>query len=203
MHSTDDLELKLVRQYAINEIAGGLMLGKRALLAEDPEIRAKLTYHSMDELRHGWLWTKYLNDKGVGPAPAKGGNDYFDFADTLTDETSFLAAVHVYELRVPFHLGCHMEFPLVSPDLREVVAGIRDDEKHHLSWIREVLLDRMRGDHEGVLGALKAAEKAEKETYERYVAHLKRYPGYLGAFGAFVESRLQQFPSPVSLFQEY
>ena len=196
----DTGELKLVRQYAINEIAGGLMLGKRALLAEDPDVRSKLTYHSMDELRHGWLWTKYLNDKGVGPARAKGGNDYFDLAGSLADETAFLAAVHVYELRVPFHLGSHMEFSQVNPDLREVIRGICDDEKHHLSWIREVLLRRMQTDREAVLRAIAGAEKAEKETYERYAAHLKRYDGYLGAFGAFIESRMPRFVSPTSLF---
>src|SRR5205823_8239870 len=57
----------------------------------------------------------------------------------LEDEVMFLAAVHIYELRVPFHLGAHMELPQINPELKEVMGKIRDDEKFHLSWVRKYL----------------------------------------------------------------
>src|ERR1700721_21941 len=123
----DPFEIKVVRQYAINEIAGGLALGKFALKSENPFVRSQLTYHAMDELRHGWLWTEFLDKKKIGVAGAKGGNDYFDFMTAQEDEIYFLAAVHIYESRIPFHLGTHMELPQIDPGLKEVMGGIRDD----------------------------------------------------------------------------
>ena len=61
----DPFEVKLVRQYAINEIAGGLMLGNFLLKSDDPFVRSQLTQHAMDEFRHGWLWTELLDKKGT------------------------------------------------------------------------------------------------------------------------------------------
>ena len=193
-------EIKLVRQYAINEIAGGLALGNFALKSEDPFVRSQLTYHAMDELRHGWLWTEFLDKKGVGVASAKGGNDYFDFMRAQENEIDFLAAVHIYELRVPFHLGTHMELPEIDPGLKEVMGSIRDDEKFHLSWIREFLVKKMEKDPQRVIDAVKKAEKVEKETYEKYIAHIKQYGDYLGKLASLIEKKLPEFPTPSTSF---
>ncbi len=196
----DPFEIKIVRQYAINEIAGGLALAQFALKSEDPYIRSRLTYHSMDELRHGWLWTDFLNKKKVGVAKAKGGNDYFDFMTAQEDEIYFLAAVHIYELRIPFHLGAHMDLPEISPDLKELVGKIRDDEKFHLSWVKDYLVKKMETDREKVIEAIKTCEKVEYETYTHFIAHIKKYPGYMQNFANLLEKRLPEFPTPSSYF---
>lgn len=189
-------EIKLVRQYAIDEISGGLLLGQFALKSETPFVRSKLTYHSMDELRHGWLWTKLLDKKGVGVAGAKGGNDYFDFIEAQKDEINFLAAVHIYELRVPFHLGTHMEISNIDPDLKEVMGQIRDDEKFHLSWIKDYLIKHMETDPKSVLDAVKRAEDIEEKTYMKYINHIKQYGDYFGELASLVEKNLPEFPLP-------
>jgi hypothetical protein len=193
-------EIKVVRQYAINEIAGGLALGRFALKSENPFIRSQLTYHSMDELRHGWLWTEFLDKKKIGVASAKGGNDYFDFMTAQEDEIDFLAAVHIYELRIPFHLGTHMELPQIDPELKEVMGKIRDDEKFHLSWIREYLTKKMETDRQKVIDAVKKCEQVEKETYTKYINHIKQYDGYLKDLALLIEKKIPEFPTPSSYF---
>lgn len=196
----DPFEIKLMRQYAINEIAGGLALGHFALKSDNPLIRSQLTYHAMDELRHGWLWTELLDKKKIGVAGAKGGNDYFDFMTAQEDEINFLAAVHIYELRVPFHLGTHMELPQINPELKEVMGKIRDDEKFHLSWIRKYLAEKMTTDPQKAIDAVKKCEEVEKETYTKYIAHIKQYGGYLADLASLVEKKMPGFPTPSSYF---
>lgn len=196
----DPFEIKLVRQYAINEMAGGLALGHFALKSDNPFIRSQLTYHAMDELRHCWLWTELLDKKKIGVAGAKGGNDYFDFMTAQEDEINFLAAVHIYELRVPFHLGTHMELPQINPELKEVMGKIRDDEKFHLSWIRKYLAEKMKTDPQKVIDAVKKCEEVEKETYTKYIAHIKQYGGYLADLALLVEKNMPEFPTPSSYF---
>src|SRR3989344_2697731 len=190
----DPFEIKLVRQYAINEIGGGLMLGNFLLKSEDPFVRSQLTQHAMDEFRHGWLWTELLDKKGVGGAAAKGGNDYFDFMAAPEDEINFLASVHIYELRVPFHLGTHLELPQIDPELKEVMSKIVADEKFHLGWIRDHLIKKMETDPQKVIDAVKKCEEVERETYSKYISHIKQYGGYLGDFAALIEKKIPEFP---------
>ncbi|MEK9177162.1 MAG: hypothetical protein AAB923_02600 [Patescibacteria group bacterium] len=196
----DPHEVKIVRQYAINEVAGGLLLGHHLLRSEDPYVRSQLTYHTLDELKHGWLWTQFLDKKGVGVAGAKGGNEYFDFIGRQEDDMRFLAAVHIYELRVPFHLTIHMELPEIDPELKEVMRGIRDDEKFHLGWIRKYLLEKIKTDPISVKGAVAEAEQIEQAVYMGYLAHMERYGGYAGALVALARGHLSEFASPSSAF---
>lgn len=196
----DPFEVKLVRQYAINEIVGGLALGRFALKSDNPFLRSRLTYHSMDELRHGWLWTEFLDKQKIGVAPAKGGNDYFDFMVAQEDEINFLAAVHIYELRVPFHLGAHMELPQINSDLRDLMGKIRDDEKFHLSWIREYLLEKMESGPQRIIDAVKKCEEVEKETYNKYIGHIKQYGGYLTDLALLIEKKIPDFSQPSAGF---
>lgn len=193
-------EIKLVRQYAINEIAGGLLIGKHSLASQDPFVRSKLTFQATDEFRHGSLWTEFLDKRGIDTALAKGGNDFFEYMGKQESDIDFLAAVHVYELRVPFQFGAHMDMTSVDPELKELIKFIYDDEKFHLVWIREYLLEKMKTDSTVVLEAIRRAEAVEREAYERYIAHIKTYGEYFGEFVAIVESRLKAFPLPSAGF---
>lgn len=197
----DPYEVKLIRQYAINEVAGGMLLGRFLLGSANPLVRSKLTYHAYDEFRHGWLWTEFLDKRGIGVEPAEGENLYFNFAGTLKDEIDFLAAVHIYELRVPFHLSLHMEVPQIDPELKVLMGEIRDDEKFHLGWIRKYLTEKLATDAEHVLAAVKAAEKAEEETYVGYIRHIKQYGGYFADLANIVEANLSTFPAPSATFE--
>jgi len=196
-------EIKLVRQYAINEIAGGLALGNFALKSENPYVRSQLTYHAMDEFRHGWLWTDFLNKQKVGVASAKGGNEYFDFTTAQEDEINFLAAVHIYELRIPFHLETHMQLPQINPELKVIMKGIADDEKFHLGWIRDYLIDKMKDNPQEVINAVKRSEQIENQTYLRYINHIKKYGGYIEDLATLVESKLGEFPTPSDYFTSF
>ena len=196
----DPLEAKLVRQYAINEIAGGLVLGHFLLQSEDPVIRSQLTYHAMDELKHGWLWTDLLNKKGIGVAGAKGDNAYFRFMAAQQEELAFLAAAHVYELRIPFHLGAHMRLPQIDPELKKVMGDILNDEQSHLGWIRDYLVKKMDTNAQQVIDAIKACETIEQETYTQYIGHIKQYGGYLGDLAALIEKKMPEFPAPSTYF---
>ncbi len=196
----DPHEIKLVRQYAINEIAGGVILANYALKSDNAYVRSKLTFHAMDELKHGWMWTEFLDKEGVGVAGAVGKNDYFDFAVSQEDEITFLAAIHVYELRIPFHFECHIEVPQMNAELRELTTKIKDEEKFHLKWIRVYLEEKMKTEPQRVLGAVKLCEVKEKETYEKYMEQLKQHGGYLADFATIVQSRLSTFPVPSESF---
>ena len=193
-------EIKLVRQYAMNEIAGGIMLAQFALKTDDSFVRAKLTYHAYDEFRHGWLWTEFLEKQGVGVQGAQGKNEYFEFMAAQDDVIDFLSAAHVYELRIPFHLGLHMQLSQISSELKKVMGPIKDDEKYHLGWVRAYLIKRIETDRNHVLDALRKAEAFEQDTYGRYVAHLKQYGEYFGAFASLLEQHLAEFPLPSNSF---
>lgn len=193
-------EIKLVRQYAINEISGGLILGDFALESENPYVRSNLTFHSMDELRHGWRWTKFLDEQGAGVAKAKRANEYFDFMSSQDDEIYFLASVHVYELRVPFHFNAHLEHPQINPDLKNLMTEIRDDEEYHLDWIRKYLIGVGQDEPQKVIEAVKKCEKREAETYRRYLDHMKQYDGYIRDLVDIVESKIESFNRPSESF---
>lgn len=193
-------EIKLVRQYAITEIAGGIILGQYALKSDNSFVRSSLTYHAFDEFKHGWLWTEFLGKKGVGVEGAKGRNDYFDFIAAQNDEVNFLAAVHIYELRVPFHFGSHMQISRINPELKEVMGKIRDDERHHLGWIRDYLTKKMETQRDHVLNAIKKSEALEYETYTRYLTHIKQYGDYFAELALIVEKNLLNLPPPSKYF---
>lgn len=195
-------EVKLLRQYAINEVAGGLLLGRHLLKSADPVVRSELTHHALDEFKHGWMWTEFLDKAGVGVAGAEGRNEYFEYIGTQEDDLEFLAAVHIYEIRVPFHLGVHMEHPGLSPGLKEVIGAIRDDEKFHLGWIRKYLLARMETEPERVRAAVAASEALEERTYRAYLERIKQYGEYCGEFVALIENALPSFDAPGKYFAE-
>ena len=193
-------EIKLIRQYAINEIAGGIILGQYALKSDNASVRSRLTYHAFDEFKHGWIWTDFLNKKGVDVEGTKGRNDYFDFIAAQEDEINFLAAVHVYELRVPFHLGSHMQIRQIDPELKEVVGKIRTDEGYHISWIREHLVKNMESNRDHVLDAVRKSENLERDTYARYVNHIKQYGDYFFELASIIEKNLPNVSLPSIYF---
>lgn len=192
-------EIKIISQYASSELAGGLMLGKFALSTTSSKLKAKLIFHSYDELKHSWLWSNFLEKNKVNLVILKARNEYFDWMNTLTDEIEFLASVHVYELRVPFHLKCHMQINSISNELKTLIDKIQKDEKYHLNWIHDFLLDQ---NQLKVLDAIKKAEKYESIYYLNYMKHLDSLGGYYKEIANLIKSKEDLFIKPLDAYKK-
>src|SRR3989338_10146685 len=104
-----DGETFLISRYAASELAGALLCGRSPRHTKDTFLRTKLTWHTAEEARHAWAWAELLEKKRVPILEVhdEGGDQYFSYAKAITSEVDFLAFVHVYESRVPFHFTLH------------------------------------------------------------------------------------------------
>ena len=188
-------EIEIISRFAATELAGALLIGKWARLIDDHFLRTSLTYHCYDEARHSWLWTEFLNNKGVETQQEHGKNEYFEYLASLKDPVYFLAAMHVYELRVPFHLDLHASHPDIDPELKSLMLEISKDEKHHLGWINNYLKTLQKEKPELVANAIREAGELEARTYIGFMEGMKGLDDYYTKLVQIIEQNLPRYPS--------
>lgn len=187
-------EVDIVSRYSAAELAGALLLGKFARRTEDPFLRGKLTQHCNEETRHSWLWAKFLLDKGFEIKGFHERDDYFTLMHEAPDEVSLLVAVHVYEMRVPFHFAIHAGIPSVDKELKTLIEQIADDEKYHLSWVHKYLTSLQDAGDTRVREAIKIAGELEDKVYRSYIAKMKEGDAYTKEIALSAEKQLDLYP---------
>jgi len=146
--------------YRDAELRGANLLYRLMSHLEDADSQVKLSAHFADETRHAWLWTKRIHD--IGGMPAKVGDGYQNriglrvVPRTLID---ILALTVVVEERSLQRYTEHAARPDVDPDTLEVLRAVSQDEKWHISWIRNKL--------EEIAAAAGAVEKMN-EALQKY-----------------------------------
>jgi hypothetical protein len=162
-------------------------------MVDDPFLIARLTNHCYDEARHSWKWMGFMEEKGIPIRPTHGRNDYFGYIAEAKNLIDFLAAVHVYEIRVPFHLTCHSQVSKVNPELKKLMLEIMDDEQYHLAWIRDYFQKLQKQGNKEVASAIKKAGELENSTYTAYIQQIKNRDDYSRELVEVIEKHLSSY----------
>ena len=141
-----DRELTLLNFYRASELHGGLVLGRLVQHVCDPDLIARLTAHSAEEVMHAQLWTETIVDVGGKPSPT---SDTYQsrYAAAIGAPTSLLevlALTQVFERGVYRHFVLHLRRRGTHPRVQATLRRMLADERGHLSWVKE-WLDRQTG----------------------------------------------------------
>jgi len=169
-------ECFIVNRYAASELAGGLLIGKMARKVKDSYLRTQLAWHCAEETRHALIWYKLMDELGIPSIEIHDSNkeDYFSYVqDKVENIIDFLACVHVYELRVPFHFGVHLKWTKNSK-IQTVLMQLIKEEDSHLSWIRDFLYKEKKNGNNGVSISLKKFADIENITYYKDLERLEK-----------------------------
>jgi bacterioferritin (cytochrome b1) len=148
-------ELALLNFYRASELHGGLVLGRLVEHVRDPELILRLTAHSAEEVLHAQLWTETIIAVGGRPAPT---SDTYQarYAATIGIPTSIvevLTLTQVFERSVYRHFIAHLRRPMTHPHVQATLRRMLDDERGHLSWVKE-WLERQTGARRAAVPAL-------------------------------------------------
>lgn len=143
-------ELRILNFYRASELHGGLLLGQMVRRTRDAQLVLELTRHSAEEIVHAQLWTETILAVGGRPRPVRCTYQqrYAQAVGRPLSMLHVLALTQVFERRVYRHFFQHMRRPGTHPTVRATLKRMIEEEKGHLSWVKE-WLDRQevaRGD---------------------------------------------------------
>ena len=141
-----DRELTLLNFYRASELHGGLVLGRLVQHVRDPELIARLTAHSAEEVTHAQLWTETIIDVGGNPSPTSDTYQarYAAVIGAPASLVEVLALTQVFERGVYRHFVLHLRRRGTHPRVQTTLRRMLADERGHLSWVKE-WLDRQTG----------------------------------------------------------
>lgn len=166
----DPRMILLMSYYRDAEIRGANLLLRLMSHLTDGDSLTKLSLHLADETRHAWLWTKRINDLGANPLPI--GDGYQTRVGRRTMPRSLieiLALTNVVEERSLDRYLEHAARPNVDPETLTVLREVSQDEKWHISWIRNKLDEiaaEEAGGSEKVEAALEKYKEIDRLVYE-------------------------------------
>jgi demethoxyubiquinone hydroxylase (CLK1/Coq7/Cat5 family) len=163
-----DRELTLLNFYRASELHGGLVLGRLVQHVRDPELIMRLTVHSAEEVTHAQLWTETIVAVGGRPRPT---SDTYQarYAAALGAPASLLevlALTQVFERGVYRHFIMHLRRRGTHPIVKATLRRMLDDERGHLSWVRE-WLDAQSGARRAAVPVLMRRYRAVDEEIRR------------------------------------
>lgn len=134
-------ELALLNFYRASELHGGLVLGRLVEHVRDSELILRLTAHSAEEVLHAQLWTETIIAVGGRPAPTSDTYQarYAAAIGVPTSIVEVLTLTQVFERSVYRHFMAHLRRPMTHPRVQATLRRMLDDERGHLSWVREWL----------------------------------------------------------------
>ena len=161
-------ELDLLNFYRASELHGGLILGQIARRVRDPRLVLTLTRHAAEELVHAQCWTETMRTLGGVPRPVR---DTYQarYARALRAPVSLfhvLALTQVFERRVFRHFTLHLRRPGTHPAICATLRRLLDEERDHLSWVKDWLDEQetVRG-REVVVQTMRAFADADETIY--------------------------------------
>ena len=168
MATPDPRMIELMSYYRDAELHGATLLLRLIKMMDDPDAQVKLAAHLADETRHAWLWTKRIND--LGGEPMKIADGYQKRVGRRTIPRSILeilALTVVVEERSFARYVEHMEIHNPDPQTLEVLQDVTNDEKWHMSWIRNKLVELARqvGDESLAEKAIEKYRLIDAEVY--------------------------------------
>ncbi|MEK6885046.1 MAG: hypothetical protein AABY22_35770 [Nanoarchaeota archaeon] len=170
-----DSEEYLLNHYASSELAGGLILGRRARVEEDINLVKNLLRHSKEEIDHSYRWYKLIKTLNARVILQKDvrGDHFFRYVRDLDNLIDFLCAVHIFEHRVAFHFNCHREWTKIT-EIQDLLEELIEEEEKHLGWIEEYLKNLIKISDKTILPKIIKAENAEKENYLKELSIIEK-----------------------------
>jgi len=153
--------IKIFSYYRDAEIRGAALLMKMMARIKDPEAQVLFTRHIDDETRHAWLWTKRIKDEGGLPVAVPDGyqrrlGKALGIPSSMAD---LFALTVVAEERAQQRYLEHLRSPSCDAKTQKVLRAVTRDEKWHIAWMEEFLIDMARAD---------GIEDDVRETFARY-----------------------------------
>jgi len=141
-----DRELTLLNFYRASELHGGLVLGRLVEHVRDPDMIARLTEHSAEEVLHAQLWTETILAVGGRPRPTSDTYQarYVAVIGPPASLLEVLTLTQVFERSVYRHFVLHLRRAGTHPRVQATLRRMLADERGHLSWVKE-WLDRQTG----------------------------------------------------------
>jgi demethoxyubiquinone hydroxylase (CLK1/Coq7/Cat5 family) len=137
----DDRELDRLNFYRASELHGGLILGQLALRTREPHLLEQLTRHSAEEVVHAQLWTDTIVAVGGRLRPVRRTYQtlYAEAVGGVSSIFQVLALTQVFERRVYRHFIEHERRAGTHPLVRQTLRRMVEEEKDHLSWVKDWL----------------------------------------------------------------
>lgn len=163
-----DSQRWLLSFYRTSEISGALFFGRLARAQRPGPIQQDLTRHFADEAQHARYWTDCLDE--LGCAPLKLGvayqDQYLAAAGMPANLMEVLAITSVFERRVINQYARHLTVAELEPAVTRTLQRIMEDERWHISWVRDALRDMASEygrDH--IRATVRRFEAADREVY--------------------------------------
>ena len=163
-----DTQRWLLSFYRTSEISGALFFGRLARAQRPGPIQQDLTHHFADEAQHARYWTDCLTE--LDTEPLKLGvayqDQYLAAAGLPANLMEVLAITSVFERRVINQYARHLTVPELEPAVTRTLTRIMQDERWHISWVRQALKD-MSAEYgrDTVKAAVRRFERADREVY--------------------------------------
>ncbi|MGH7785543.1 MAG: ferritin-like domain-containing protein [Candidatus Binatia bacterium] len=160
--AADPRMVEMMSYYRDAELQGAALLLRLIKLMDDADAQVKLSLHLSEETHHAWLWTNRI--KEIGGEPMKVLDGYQKriglrtVPKTLID---LLALTVVVEERSFARYQEHAARPETDAKTLAVLKEVTKDEKWHIAWIRQKLME-MAAEDGGVERANDAIEKYRK-----------------------------------------
>lgn len=164
----DPRVIELLSYYRDAELHGATLLLRLIKLMDDPDSQVKLSLHLAEETHHAWLWTNRIKELGGEPMRVLDGYQkrigMRTIPRTLID---LLALTVVVEERSFARYQEHAERPSTDQATLEVLQEVTKDEKWHISWIRNKLMELAAedGGEEQAMAAMEKYRKIDEQVY--------------------------------------
>jgi demethoxyubiquinone hydroxylase (CLK1/Coq7/Cat5 family) len=167
-----EVELRILNFYRISELHGGLILGRMVPRARDPRLVVELTRHSAEEVLHSQLWAETIVSLGGRILPARASYQR-RLAERLGHPGTMLhvlAVTQIFERRVYRHFLEHLRRPDTHRRVQATLHRMIEEERHHLSWVKEWLDQQAQSRPGEVDRALRQAADADALVYPAVLA---------------------------------
>jgi hypothetical protein len=170
--SLSDNELWLLSYYRTSEINGAVFFGRVARIVRGP-LQVNVTHHFADEASHASYWTKCIQD--LDRLPVRQGrayqDQYLEAVGVPANLMEVMAITQVFEKRVIGAYRQHLRLPGVHPAIRQTIERIMLDERWHVQYVREALLEMQdRYGAEEIERTLARYAGADAEVYAKTLA---------------------------------
>jgi demethoxyubiquinone hydroxylase (CLK1/Coq7/Cat5 family) len=175
----DFIEVKRLNFYRASELHGGLVLGQLVRRVRDPRLMLSLTRHSAEEIAHAQLWTETILAVGGRPAPVRATYQQrlAQRVGAVSSVFQVLALTQVFERRVYRHFIDHARLAGTHPTVRAMLDRMVEEEKEHLSWVRDWLEEEAESRGVVLKRVLREYAATDRFVYDE----LLREYGFTGA----------------------
>lgn len=168
MHPDRDALIKVFSYYRDAELRGAQLLMKMMQRTPDAKSQVLFSRHIADEMRHQRLWTDRIVQEGGLPVPVPDGYQRrLGKAIGIPGNMLELFALSVVvEERAAKRYRAHEANPACDEITRKLLVILMQDEKWHVSWMEDRMLEMAEGRREKLDDILTRYRKIEREVYE-------------------------------------